>query len=73
MNDRTQMFVELEIFCHHQLKRIEKALEDRHSISLDASVIPANHALGSKKPSLSQLELEEKPWPPRALLRKMAQ
>lgn len=50
---------EFSAFCQSQIQRIENELEARIHISPVAGVAPVRHALGAKKPSLSQMEGEE--------------
>ena len=50
---------EFSVFCRNQIQRIADEQVGLTHISLVAGVTPVRHALGVKKPSLSQMEGEE--------------
>ena len=50
---------EFSVFCRNQIQRIADEQAGLTHISPVAGVTPARHALGAKKPSLSQMEGEE--------------
>lgn len=56
---------DFEAFCQKQILRVKKLLEGQtptRTPSVNAT--PVSHAVGKRKPSLSQTELEGMPWPP---------
>lgn len=61
---------DFETFCQSQIYRVKDTLEALPSTKKAAGVTPARHAVGKRKPSLSQMELEGQPWYPNLRPRK---
>lgn len=61
---------EFETFCQSQIYRVKRGLEDLPSTNQAVGVTPVRHAVGKRKPSLSQVEMEGQFWSP-SLRRKM--
>lgn len=70
----TDHLKELEDFCQAQIARLLSQNEKSSGISitnLDAPVsLVSAHAAGPKKPSLSELEMDDQEWKPRPRLRR---
>ena len=68
--DRHSALDEFEAFCRQQVNRVERVLEEIQLTRIPtAPAIVVRHAVGKRKPSLSQQEREEIPWYPRRMRR----